>query len=226
MEEVVHAKPNAVGLAGPGAAEVVPYVDADLKHKVVEKAKALCLSKSVHGAMIEVFEGDARNILCEVVDKHHASLLVVGSHGYGAIKRYIRRQVTGSHLVSWLYSSLIVHIQIVLVCHGVVVKVHGAMIVVFEGDARNILCEVVDKHHASLLILYCSHFLSPVSLFSVSVLLRKELSSPETSVTIFSSPRMFRDVSSEAKQPAFLSSNVASEAESSENSDHLTSINN
>ena len=37
--------------------------------------------------MIEVFEGDARNILCEVVDKHHASLLVVGSHGYGAIKR-------------------------------------------------------------------------------------------------------------------------------------------
>ncbi|CAF2108286.1 BnaC08g14800D [Brassica napus] len=33
-----------------GTAEVVPYVDADLKHtavKVVEKAKALCLSKSV-----------------------------------------------------------------------------------------------------------------------------------------------------------------------------------
>ncbi|KAF3542485.1 hypothetical protein DY000_02002639 [Brassica cretica] len=80
-------------------AEVVPYVEADLRHtavKVVEKAKALCLRKSVHGAMIEVFEGDAMNILCEVVDKHHASLLVVGSHGYGAIKRYIRRQVTGS----------------------------------------------------------------------------------------------------------------------------------
>jgi len=38
--------------------------------------------------VIEVFEGDARNILCEVVDKHHASILVVGSHGYGAIKRY------------------------------------------------------------------------------------------------------------------------------------------
>ena len=35
---------------GSGTAEVVPYVDADLKHtavKVVEKAKALCLSKSV-----------------------------------------------------------------------------------------------------------------------------------------------------------------------------------
>ncbi|XP_010507861.1 PREDICTED: universal stress protein PHOS34 [Camelina sativa] len=92
---IVHAKPNAVsavGLAGPGTAEVVPYVDADLKHtaaKVVDKAKSICQSKSVHGAVIEVFEGDARNILCEVVDKHHASILVVGSHGYGAIKRAV-----------------------------------------------------------------------------------------------------------------------------------------
>ena len=37
---------------------------------------------------VEVVEGDARNTLCESVEKHHASILVVGSHGYGAIKRY------------------------------------------------------------------------------------------------------------------------------------------
>lgn len=37
--------------------------------------------------LAEVVEGDARNVLCEAVDKHHASALVVGSHGYGAIKR-------------------------------------------------------------------------------------------------------------------------------------------
>lgn len=41
--------------------------------------------------VIEVIEGDARNVLCEAVERHHASVLVVGSHGYGAIKRYIRR---------------------------------------------------------------------------------------------------------------------------------------
>lgn len=35
----------------------------------------------------EVVEGDARNVLFEAVDKHHAEMLVVGSHGYGAIKR-------------------------------------------------------------------------------------------------------------------------------------------
>lgn len=36
---------------------------------------------------LEAVEGDARNVLCEAVEKHNASILVVGSHGYGAIKR-------------------------------------------------------------------------------------------------------------------------------------------
>ncbi|KAL4311260.1 hypothetical protein GQ457_01G053740 [Hibiscus cannabinus] len=97
---IVHAKPtatSAVGLAGPGAAEVLPYVDADLKKiasRVVEKAKDLCISKSVHDAVVEVVEGDARNVLCEAVEKHHASVLAVGSHGYGAIKRAVLGSVS------------------------------------------------------------------------------------------------------------------------------------
>lgn len=37
--------------------------------------------------VLEAIEGDPRNVLCEAVEKHHASILVVGSHGYGAIKR-------------------------------------------------------------------------------------------------------------------------------------------
>jgi len=41
----------------------------------------------VNDVLVEVVEGDARNGLCEAVEKHHASILVVGSHGYGAIKR-------------------------------------------------------------------------------------------------------------------------------------------
>ena len=34
----------------------------------------------------EVVEGDARNVMCDAVEKHHASLLVVGSHNYGVVK--------------------------------------------------------------------------------------------------------------------------------------------
>lgn len=44
--------------------------------------------EQVSDVEVEVMEGDPRNVICEAVDKHHASLLVVGSHGYGAIKRY------------------------------------------------------------------------------------------------------------------------------------------
>ncbi|KAJ8898628.1 hypothetical protein K2173_004241 [Erythroxylum novogranatense] len=97
---IVHAKPtasSAVGLAGPGAAEVLVFVDADLKKiaaRVVENAKAMCISKSVNDVTVEVVEGDPRNVLCEAVEKHHASVLVVGSHGYGAIKRAVLGSVS------------------------------------------------------------------------------------------------------------------------------------
>lgn len=42
----------------------------------------------MNDVVLEVVEGDARNVLCDAVERHHASILVVGNHGYGAIKRY------------------------------------------------------------------------------------------------------------------------------------------
>ncbi|CAI0378468.1 unnamed protein product [Linum tenue] len=52
---------SVVGLAGPGAAEVLPYVDSDLKKivaRVVDKAKQICNDhKSVKEAVFEVVEG-------------------------------------------------------------------------------------------------------------------------------------------------------------------------
>ncbi|TVU49865.1 hypothetical protein EJB05_01204, partial [Eragrostis curvula] len=84
-----HASAPAVGPAGPGGAPVL-FVDADSTKedavRVIDKAKDLC-GAQVTDAVFEVVEGDARNVLCDAVDRHHAELLAVGSHGYGAFKR-------------------------------------------------------------------------------------------------------------------------------------------
>ncbi|KAH0667421.1 universal stress protein A-like protein [Solanum tuberosum] len=97
---IVHAKPtatSAIGLAGPGGADVLPYVEADLRKissRIAEKAKKICSAKSVNDVVVEIVEGDARSVLCDAVEKHHASMLVVGSHGYGVLKRTVLGSVS------------------------------------------------------------------------------------------------------------------------------------
>ncbi|KAK2982302.1 hypothetical protein RJ640_014821 [Escallonia rubra] len=97
---VVHARcspMSVLGLAGPGSTDVLPLVEADLKRiaeKVNEKAQDLCSSKSVEDVTVETIEGDARNVMCEAAEKYHASVLVLGSHGYGAFKRAVLGSVS------------------------------------------------------------------------------------------------------------------------------------
>ncbi|XP_077240706.1 universal stress protein A-like protein [Tasmannia lanceolata] len=97
---IVHAKPSPssiTGLSGPGFIGFVPFVEEDLRKiaaTVSEKAKELCNSKLVNDVIIEVVEGDPRNVLCEAVEKHQATILVVGSHGHGAIKRAVLGSVS------------------------------------------------------------------------------------------------------------------------------------
>ncbi|PHT49052.1 hypothetical protein CQW23_13260 [Capsicum baccatum] len=90
---IVHARPNptsVVSIAGPGTSDMFKLVETDLKkaaQKTIDKSKELCKSKGVSNVSCEIIEGDARNVICEAVEKHHASILAMGSHGYGAFKR-------------------------------------------------------------------------------------------------------------------------------------------
>lgn len=46
------------------------------------------LSVQLSDVRVEVLEGDPRNVVCEAVEKYHAAILVLGSHGYGTVRRY------------------------------------------------------------------------------------------------------------------------------------------
>ncbi|KAK4855758.1 hypothetical protein QYF36_010554 [Acer negundo] len=51
----------------------------------------------VNDVSVIVLEGDARDVMIEVVEKNKASILVLGSYGYGVlIKRVILRSVSDS----------------------------------------------------------------------------------------------------------------------------------
>ncbi|XP_052206896.1 universal stress protein A-like protein [Diospyros lotus] len=96
---VVHAKSipiSAISLGGPGAVDILSLVEKDLKstaERVTEKTKEACKKKGVE-VEVDVTEGDARNVMCDAVEKHHASVLVLGSHGYGVFKRAVLGSVS------------------------------------------------------------------------------------------------------------------------------------
>ncbi|CAN4108888.1 unnamed protein product [Withania somnifera] len=54
---------------------------------VMEKAKRAC--KNLDRVKVEtiVEHGDARDVICQAAEKLHVDMLVMGSHGYGVIKR-------------------------------------------------------------------------------------------------------------------------------------------
>ncbi|GAB4843610.1 hypothetical protein Ancab_013574 [Ancistrocladus abbreviatus] len=93
---IVHAKPSPSYTVGIGG-EVAVLIENDLKKaatSVLEKAMEICKSRNVEDIQQEVIEGDPRFVLCDAVEKHHASVLVVGSHGYNTIKRAVLGSVS------------------------------------------------------------------------------------------------------------------------------------
>ncbi|CAN4105973.1 unnamed protein product [Withania somnifera] len=98
---IIHAKPNptsVVSIDGPGTGDKFILVEADIvkaAQKIIDKAKELCKTKGVaNHVACEIVEGDARNVICEAVERHHASILAMGSHGYGTFKRAVLGSVS------------------------------------------------------------------------------------------------------------------------------------
>ncbi|XP_043721620.1 universal stress protein A-like protein isoform X2 [Telopea speciosissima] len=59
----------------------------DVADCVMEKANNVCKDIPNIKVQTKVGNGDPRDVICEVVEKLAADLLVVGTHGYGFIKR-------------------------------------------------------------------------------------------------------------------------------------------
>uniref|UniRef100_A0ACD5XJS4 Uncharacterized protein n=1 Tax=Avena sativa TaxID=4498 RepID=A0ACD5XJS4_AVESA len=83
--------------AGEATAAVEGY-SRQVADAVVEKAKKLC---ALHGkdkgemkVEAKVSVGDARTVICDMVDKLGADVLVMGSHGYGLFKRALLGSVS------------------------------------------------------------------------------------------------------------------------------------
>ncbi|KAK4265769.1 hypothetical protein QN277_026781 [Acacia crassicarpa] len=100
---VLHAKPSPSSLVeikvseSGSTEEFVSILGEDLDNmadKTIQKAKEICSSKSVEDVITQVLEGDARNVLCEAAEKNGATVLVLGCHGYGAVKRVVLGSVS------------------------------------------------------------------------------------------------------------------------------------
>ncbi|KAL2934851.1 Universal stress protein A-like protein [Bienertia sinuspersici] len=66
-----------------------------LVDSVMSKAQAICM-KSNRNIKVEkkVGSGDAKNVICGTVEKLGADMLVMGSHGYGFLKRALLGSVS------------------------------------------------------------------------------------------------------------------------------------
>ncbi|XP_078159485.1 uncharacterized protein LOC144555128 [Carex rostrata] len=96
---LIHAKrlaSSVAKVAGPGATEIVPEVESELRKiamETVQNAKAICAAHWVT-PLVEVIEGDPKVVLMEAAKRYKAEILVVGSHGFGAIQRFFRGSIS------------------------------------------------------------------------------------------------------------------------------------
>ncbi|XP_058083431.1 universal stress protein A-like protein isoform X2 [Magnolia sinica] len=66
----------------------------DLAECVIEKCRRVCKDSQNVKVEIKVENGDPRDVICEMSEKLKTDVLVLGSHGYGFIKRALLGSVS------------------------------------------------------------------------------------------------------------------------------------
>ncbi|KAK9084321.1 hypothetical protein Scep_030792 [Stephania cephalantha] len=74
-------------------ANLAKYRD-DLAESVIERARRLCRDLNNVKVEVRVEPGDPRDVICEAAEKVGADVLVMGTHGYGLIKRALLGSVS------------------------------------------------------------------------------------------------------------------------------------
>lgn len=90
---LLYAKPSHASLSGPAfvlttdAIESLERYDQHVITEITASVKQICSQRNVNAEM-KVLTGDPRDAITETIDKLKADFLVMGSHGFGPIKRY------------------------------------------------------------------------------------------------------------------------------------------
>ncbi|CAM8878285.1 unnamed protein product [Rhodiola kirilowii] len=85
--------PGAIPFGGPSDVEVPAFTAAIEAHQkriteaIMEHALKICAERNVKVKTEIIVSGDAKEAICEAVEKLNADLLVMGSRAFGPIKR-------------------------------------------------------------------------------------------------------------------------------------------
>lgn len=84
---------SSFGAAPPELIESILANHKKFALALLDKAKDICAK---HGIVAEAVTevGDPKEAICEAVEKHNIKLLVLGSHGRGAVKRALLGSVS------------------------------------------------------------------------------------------------------------------------------------
>lgn len=90
---VFHAQPLAVfnsaatmGVTSPELIETLLNQQRQVSEAILARAKEMCAEKNVIVETVSEI-GDPKDAICDAIEKLQIDLLIIGSHGYGMLKR-------------------------------------------------------------------------------------------------------------------------------------------